>query len=146
MTAIVDPIIALLQPQLAAIGALTIGKAGDLAAAAEQLRNDRALFVLYDSESAGPNELATAAHQQKLTLRFMVAAGFTNVGPLAADYSGALETIRAGLLAHLCGWQHPSFPSATGVAYRGSAPVDLDFNKRTAIHAFAFSFDHWIRT
>lgn len=98
---------------LAGLGFRRVEGLAELSRVDDRLSYAPAAFVCPESESAEPNRLATGAHDQRVTARWMVVI-VVQIGIGAHTADDELEALAGAVKGALAGWTHPDASGPTG--------------------------------
>lgn len=97
-------IIAYLQQNAAAIGYGKLSGAGEIPAAADQLKKTKSIFVMPPTETAEKSTTGTQVVRQRSTVLIPIVLGFIIRNAQGIDLSGDVDSLREAIKTVMIGW------------------------------------------
>lgn len=125
--------------QLGGLGLISVGGALEFAALDREPGRLPQGFVVFETERAGPNRLASGAVDQKVEVDFAVVLILDAAARKLAKIDEALDDLERAVIERIAGWTHPEATSpATYVGARtlsvSGQAVSRALTFRTAYH------------
>jgi hypothetical protein len=143
MIALTD-VIARLQSELVPGTFKAVSGAGELQAAADQLKASPSAFVLPSQDRAGPDTAGTQLVRQRVVQQISVVIGLSNLGPKGDRQFDALDELRKCLMRTLIGWTPEG--SIEPLNYAGGRMLIMDFELGLLFWGCEFSGAYYVRS